>query len=191
MKAKLFLSLALVLSICTLSMLVHRANAETFTTGIFGEKATTPCRLVDIDGDTYFVAQPNGLYYGAGDELTAILSPELVAQSKGKSPGVNKGVAARIKPFRKTAFKATAGPEGMHVSVDLTSGRMVFGKGIKYDILNRNLEVIFEEGQIEIPRARGGGKTGTDVYTFSTGSKITSGKKKGDLILRGITYSSK
>jgi hypothetical protein len=189
MKTKLFLSLALVLSLCTFSLLVYGANTGTFTTGIFGEKAVTPCRLDTIDGETYFLAQPNGLYYGVGDELTAILSPELVAQSKGKRPGVTKGVAARIRPFRKTAFKATAGPEGMHVSIDLASGQMVFGKGIKYDILSRNLEVIFEEGQIEIPREREGKKIGTNVYTFSSGSKIAPGKKKGDLILIGITCS--
>ena len=164
------------------------AHSDTFTTGLHGEQVTTEMKLVTLDGQTYFDTKTGGAFLGARD-LAPILSPELLKQAKEAQIAETKGVAATVQGHPISGFKAVAGSEGMHVWVDLSTGDMNFGNGMRYDVLQLKREVLFKEGEIKLLRREKGKGIGIDVYVCSKGAKIAPAKQKSKLYITGITHT--
>lgn len=166
---------------------VNPAHSDSFTIEADGEKVKTEFELVFLAGQTYAKTKADGVFLGFARELAPILTPTTFKQAKDAKPGKVTGVAATVKKT-PSGFRAVAGPKGMHIYVDLLSGNMDWGQGIKYDVLVLGREVIMQAGDFKLTRFENGKETGVDVYTCEKGARIGPSDAKGQLSIVGIRH---
>lgn len=161
---------------------------STFTTGMHDEKVETEMELVTLDGQTYFETKEAGVYLGSTDDMADLLTPAILKEATGRKSGRTDGIAATVKGHPISGFRATAGQKGMHVSVDLQAGGMNFGKGMLYDLLKLHREIVFEEGEIKLPKMESKKQIGFDIYRCAKGARIRASDQDRKLHITGISH---
>lgn len=146
----------------------------------------------------YFLTRPRDPYVGSSTDLGILLSPEesSMLEDSGRISSVRgsavlserhpvqalsseRASAAVIEPLRYT-YKATAGDKGMHLALDLNTGRYNVGLGLLADVLVKKLEVRFLPGTLLID-----GKE----FVFEQGARVYASTLPGQVAFEKITFT--